>query len=93
MQLNPTEISNLIKQKIQNFEATSEARTEGTIVSLTDGIVRIHGLQDVMYGEMTMSAALCICSRSTGVCSSPATSRSCLSGIVPRPSRAASPRS
>ena len=52
MQLNPTEISDLIKQKIQNFEATSEARTEGTIVSLTDGIVRIHGLQNVMYGEM-----------------------------------------
>ncbi len=52
MQLNPTEISTLIKQKIQNFEATSEARTEGTIVSLTDGIVRIHGLQNVMYGEM-----------------------------------------
>lgn len=52
MQLNPTEISNLIKQKIDNFEATSEARTEGTIISLTDGIVRIHGLGDVMYGEM-----------------------------------------
>ena len=52
MQLNPSEISELIKQRIQNFEAPAEARTEGTIVSLTDGIVRIHGLADVMQGEM-----------------------------------------
>ncbi len=52
MQLNPSEISDLIRQRIENFEAVSEARTEGTIVSLTDGIVRIHGLQDVMYSEM-----------------------------------------
>lgn len=52
MQLNPTEISNLIKQRIDNFEAGAEVRTEGTVVSLTDGIVRIHGLNDVMYGEM-----------------------------------------
>ena len=52
MQLNPTEISNLIKQKIDGFETTVEARTEGNIVSLTDGIVRIHGLDGVMYGEM-----------------------------------------
>ncbi len=52
MQLNPSEISDLIRQRIENFEAASEARTEGTIVSLTDGIVRIHGLQDVMYSEM-----------------------------------------
>ncbi len=52
MQLNPTEISNLIKQRIDNFEAGAEVRTEGAIVSLTDGIVRIHGLGNVMYGEM-----------------------------------------
>ncbi|MDD9805415.1 MAG: F0F1 ATP synthase subunit alpha [Gammaproteobacteria bacterium] len=52
MQLSPTEISGLIKKKIENFEAPPEARTEGTIVGLTDGIVRIHGLRDVMYGEM-----------------------------------------
>ena len=52
MQLNPTEISDLIKQKIRDFETASEARTEGTILSLMDGIVRIHGLQNVMYGEM-----------------------------------------
>nr|BAL54454.1 F-type H+-transporting ATPase subunit alpha [uncultured Gammaproteobacteria bacterium] len=51
-QLNPAEISDLIKQKIKEFEAGVETRTEGTIVSLTDGIVRIHGLEDVMYGEM-----------------------------------------
>ena len=52
MQLNPSEISELIKQRIQKFEAVAEARTEGTVVSLTDGIVRIHGLADVMQGEM-----------------------------------------
>ena len=48
MQLNPAEISELIKQKIQNFDATTEAKTEGTVVSLTDGIARVHGLSDVM---------------------------------------------
>ena len=52
MQLNPSEISELIKQRIENFEASAEARTEGTVVALTDGIVRIHGLKDVMQGEM-----------------------------------------
>ncbi len=51
-QLNPSEISELIRQRIEGFEAAAEARTEGTIVSLTDGIVRIHGLADAMYGEM-----------------------------------------
>jgi F-type H+-transporting ATPase subunit alpha len=52
MQLNPTEISELIKSRIEQFEAVAEARTEGTVVSLTDGITRIHGLADVMQGEM-----------------------------------------
>ena len=52
MQLNPTEITNLIKQRIDKFEAVSEARTEGTVVGVTDGIVRIHGLADVVSGEM-----------------------------------------
>jgi F-type H+-transporting ATPase subunit alpha len=52
MQLNPSEISELIEQKIQSFEVSSEARNEGTIVGLTDGIVRIHGLADAMQGEM-----------------------------------------
>jgi F-type H+-transporting ATPase subunit alpha len=52
MQLNPTEISELIKSRIEQFQAVSEARTEGTVVSLTDGIARIHGLADVMQGEM-----------------------------------------
>ena len=52
MQLNPTEISELIKSRIEQFEAVSEARTEGTVVSLTDGIARIHGLADVMQGDM-----------------------------------------
>ena len=52
MQLNPTEISDLIKQRIKDFEAVAEARTEGTVVSVKDGIVRIHGLSDAMAGEM-----------------------------------------
>jgi F0F1-type ATP synthase alpha subunit len=52
MQLNPTEISELIKSRIEQFEVVSEARTEGTIVSLSDGIARIHGLADAMQGEM-----------------------------------------
>ncbi len=52
MQLNPTEISELIKSRIEKFQTVAEARTEGTVVSLTDGIARIHGLADVMSGEM-----------------------------------------
>ncbi|OIR16977.1 ATP synthase subunit alpha [mine drainage metagenome] len=52
MKLNPSEISNLIRSRIENFEALTQARTEGTVVSVTDGIVRVHGLSDVMQGEM-----------------------------------------
>ncbi|MFA5083444.1 MAG: F0F1 ATP synthase subunit alpha, partial [Hydrogenophilaceae bacterium] len=52
MQLNPSEISELIKSKIQNLETGSELRTQGTVVSVTDGIVRVHGLTEVMQGEM-----------------------------------------
>lgn len=51
-QLNPSEISNLIKDRIKNFEASAESRTEGIVVSLTDGIARIHGLTEAMQGEM-----------------------------------------
>jgi F-type H+-transporting ATPase subunit alpha len=52
MHLNPSEISDLIKQKIEQFDLTTEARTEGTIVSVTDGIVRVHGLSAAMSYEM-----------------------------------------
>jgi F-type H+-transporting ATPase subunit alpha len=52
MQLNPSEISELIKNKIEGLDTTSEVRTQGSIVSVTDGIVRVHGLSDVMQGEM-----------------------------------------
>jgi F-type H+-transporting ATPase subunit alpha len=52
MQLNPSEISELIKSKIQNLQGASEVRTQGTVVSVTDGICRVHGLADVMQGEM-----------------------------------------
>ncbi len=50
--LNPSEISELIREKIEQFKSVSEARNVGTIVSLKDGIVRLHGLADVMQGEM-----------------------------------------
>jgi F-type H+-transporting ATPase subunit alpha len=52
MQLNPSEISDLIKSRIEKFDLKTEATTEGTIVSLTDGICRLHGLDDVMSYEM-----------------------------------------
>src|SRR5215467_3841332 len=52
MQLNPSEISELIKSKIQNLDTGAEVRTQGTVVSLSDGISRIHGLSDAMQGEM-----------------------------------------
>lgn len=51
-QLNPAEISNLIKQRIQDLNAGATAKNEGTIVKVSDGIVQIHGLEDAMYGEM-----------------------------------------
>ncbi len=52
MQLNPSEISELIKNRIEGLSISSEVRTQGTIVSITDGIVKVHGLSDVMQGEM-----------------------------------------
>jgi F-type H+-transporting ATPase subunit alpha len=52
MQLNPSEISELIKNRIQNLDAGARMRTQGIVVSVTDGICRIHGLSDVMQGEM-----------------------------------------
>ncbi|BFM18686.1 F0F1 ATP synthase subunit alpha [Maricurvus nonylphenolicus] len=51
-QLNPSEISEIIKSRIDSLEVKTEAQNEGTVVSVTDGIIRIHGLADVMYGEM-----------------------------------------
>ncbi len=52
MQLNPSEISELIKSKIENLDTGAEVRTQGTVVSVTDGICRVHGLSDAMAGEM-----------------------------------------
>ncbi len=52
MALKASEISELIKERIENFEASAEARDVGTIIGVTDGIVRIHGLADARYGEM-----------------------------------------
>ncbi|MGE6663033.1 F0F1 ATP synthase subunit alpha [Pseudomonas sp. NPDC077408] len=51
-QLNPSEISEIIKQRIGSSDVSAQARNEGTVVSVSDGIVRIYGLADVMYGEM-----------------------------------------
>ncbi len=52
MALKASEISRLIKERIENFEASAEARDVGTVIAVTDGIVRIHGLADARYGEM-----------------------------------------
>src|SRR5580765_5998052 len=52
MQLNPSEISELIKTKIRDLDTGAEVRTQGTVVSVTDGICRVHGLSDAMAGEM-----------------------------------------
>jgi len=52
MQLTSAEISGLIKERIKQFDNLSETKTEGTIVSVSDGIIRVHGLNDVASGEM-----------------------------------------
>ena len=52
MQINPAEISDLLKAKIENLSVKQEVRTRGTVISVTDGIIRVHGLSDVMQGEM-----------------------------------------
>ena len=49
-QLNPSEISDLIRSKIQNLALPADVRTQGTVVTVTDGICRVHGLSDVMQG-------------------------------------------
>ncbi|HTT11482.1 MAG TPA: F0F1 ATP synthase subunit alpha, partial [Burkholderiaceae bacterium] len=52
MQLNPSEISELLKTRIQGLGVSTDVRTQGTVVTVTDGICRVHGLSDVMQGEM-----------------------------------------
>ena len=52
MQLNPSEISEILKSRIEGLGTSSDIRTQGTVVSVTDGITRIHGLSDAMQGEM-----------------------------------------
>ena len=51
-QLNPSEISSVLKEKISGLDLSSEKKNEGVIVSVSDGIVRLHGMGDVMYGEL-----------------------------------------
>ena len=51
-QLNPSEISDIIRQRIEKLDVSSQATNEGTVVSVTDGIIRIHGLTEAQYGEM-----------------------------------------
>lgn len=73
MQLNPSEISNLIKKQIEGFDPKVEARSQGSIISIADGVVIIYGLSDVMYGEMvqfddsTFGIALNLTEDSVGV--------------------------
>ena len=52
MQLNSNEISELIRQRIEQFDLPNQAHNEGTIISVSDGIIKINGLADVMQGEM-----------------------------------------
>ncbi|MES2090864.1 MAG: F0F1 ATP synthase subunit alpha, partial [Pseudomonadota bacterium] len=52
MQLNPAEISELIKTRIEGLGVAADIRNQGTVLSVTDGIVRVHGLSDAMQGEM-----------------------------------------
>ena len=52
MQLNPSEISELLKSRIAGLDTAADVRTQGTVVSVTDGICRVHGLSNVMQGEM-----------------------------------------
>ena len=52
MSVKASEISDLIKSRIENFKSQTEARNVGTVVTVTDGICRIHGLADIRYGEM-----------------------------------------
>ena len=51
-QLNPSEISSVLKEKISGLDLSAERKNKGIIVSVSDGIVRIHGMGDVMYGEL-----------------------------------------
>ena len=51
-QLNPSEISDIIKARIENLDTSSQPQNEGTVVSVSDGIVRVHGLAEAQYGEM-----------------------------------------
>ena len=52
MAIKASEISELIKERIRNFDSVAEARDVGTVIAVTDGITRIHGLGDAQYGEM-----------------------------------------
>ena len=52
MTINPTEISDIIKDKIKNLDIKTQSHNEGTVVSLTDGIARIYGITDALQGEM-----------------------------------------
>ena len=60
MQLNPSEISDLLKKRIEGLGVSADLRTQGTVVSVTDGICRVHGLSDVMQGEMLNSGNGCM---------------------------------
>ena len=50
--INPSEISNIIKKKIEGFQGAQTESNVGEVLSTADGIVQIHGLEDAMYGEL-----------------------------------------
>ena len=56
MTINPTEISDIIKEKIQKLDLKAQSHNEGTVVSLTDGIARVYGITDALQGEMGIEA-------------------------------------
>ena len=60
MQLNPSEISELLKKRIEGLGVSADLRTQGTVVSLSDGIARIHGLSDVMHAPRCIANLLII---------------------------------
>ena len=64
-QLNPSEISDLIKDRIESLDIASQPRNEGSIVSVSDGIIRVHGLAAARYGEMIEFRAASTAWRST----------------------------
>ena len=85
MQLNPAEISELIKSRIEGLGISADVRNQGTVVSVTDGIVRVHGLSEAMQGEMLEFPATPGGRGEPGAAQSPGVTRCALRAVSPRP--------